>query len=283
MNAPLRQSRAFTLIELLVVIAIIGVLIGLLLPAVQSVRESANRTQCYNNLKQIGLGLHSYHDRHKHFPPGYASGVSATGADTGPGWGWAAYLLDDLEQAPLRRQINFNLDITHAANAGPRIQALSIYLCPSDVLIGTFVPDGASVSIAHANYVGMFGNLEMEDNPSAGNGMFFRNSKTRFADVVDGTSNTLFVGERCSKLSKASWTGVLAGIDEAQALVLGAADHLPNDAAATHAEDFWSRHSQGVNFLFVDGSVRAINNAIPLTTWHGLSTRAGAEPLTWVD
>lgn len=280
---PRRPRLAFTLIELLVVIAIIAVLIGLLVPAVQRARETAHRLECQNNLKQIGLALHGYHDRMKAFPPGYVTGVNAAGLETGPGWGWAAHLLDDVEQAPLRRQINFGVDVTHPANAAAREMALSVFLCPSDVRVGPFTADGASVSLAHGNYVGVFGNNEIESGPEFGNGMFFRNSRLRMADIRDGTSSTFLAGERSANLSKATWTGVIVGIDETQALVLGTCDHLPNDLAAAHPEDFWSRHSHGVNFLLADGSVRIIHNSMSQSVYQALATRGGGEPVSLWD
>jgi prepilin-type N-terminal cleavage/methylation domain-containing protein/prepilin-type processing-associated H-X9-DG protein len=274
----MRHRHAFTLIELLVVIAIIAILIAMLIPAVQRVRESAARTECRNNLKQIGVALHSYHDRRKMFPPGYRSNVGPGNVDLGPGWGWASFILDDLEQGNLYRQINFGADIGAAVNATSRMQILSVFRCPSDIPPGNglFVPTNHTASVAHANYVALFGNNEIEDDPGAGNGLFFRNSQVRMRDIVDGTSNTLLVGERSSNLALASWTGSLTGADEAPALVLGTADHPPNDPAA-HTEDFWSRHSQGVNFLFADGTVRNIGNGIDPIVWQALATRAGGE------
>src|SRR5258708_11148005 len=116
---PQNHTPGFTLIELLVVIAIIGILIALLLPAVQKIREAAARLQCQNNLKQMGLALHNYHDSNQSFPPGYAAGMSyRDGAtDTTPGWAWSAFLLPYLEQGPLYNAVRFNLPVEHAQNA----------------------------------------------------------------------------------------------------------------------------------------------------------------------
>ena len=276
------RRQAFTLIELLVVIAIIGVLMALLLPAVQKVREAAARTQCKNDLKQIGLALHTYHDRERRFPSGYVSQVSKSGLDMGPGWGWAAHLLNDLEQENLQRLINFKLDVNDAVNSGPRVENLKVFRCPSDDAPNTFETEGNAVLVAHGHYVGVFGNNEIEDDPGAGNGIFFRNSRIRIADIIDGTTNTIAIGERSSNLALNTWTGAVTGADEAPALVLGSADHTPNDPGA-HAEDFASRHPQGVNFLMADGSVRNINNSIPHAIWLALATRNAGEPNTDAD
>src|SRR5271166_2186384 len=115
-----RRHSAFTLIELLVVIAIIAILIALLVPAVQKVREAAARIQCTNNLKQVGLALHSYHGAYKQFPPGYVDGntnpASTPDNDVGPGWGWASFLLPYLEQGNVYSQINFNVGVGLGVN-----------------------------------------------------------------------------------------------------------------------------------------------------------------------
>ncbi len=281
------KRHGFTLIELLVVIAIIGVLIGLLLPAVQKVREAAARIQCRNNLRQIGLAIHGYHDRVARFPPGYVSTVAKNGSDVGPGWGWAAFLLADLEQNNLQRQIQFAVDIGHASNAEARVQSLSVFRCKSDNVAATFTTAANPVTIAHGNYVGVFGTNELEDDPGLGNGVFYRNSKIRIADMTDGTSATFIVGERSSNIALATWTGAVTNAEVplqsdssitegAPLLVLGRGDHEPNSPSA-HIDDFYSRHSQGVNCLFADGSVRIIGNSIGIPIWKAIQTRSGSE------
>jgi prepilin-type N-terminal cleavage/methylation domain-containing protein/prepilin-type processing-associated H-X9-DG protein len=293
------RRDAFTLVELLVVIAIIAVLIGLLLPAVQKVREAASRIGCQNNLKQIGLALHSYHDRMKSFPAGFVSRVNIADISIGPGWGWGAYLLDDLEQGNLRRQINFALDIGNHANAVPRVQSLPVYLCPSDNPPLTFVPANAIASLAAANYVGVFGSESITEDEGGGDGIFYRNSKTRILAITDGTSNTLMVGERSSRVAYSSWTGALTGSEvqpnaptqygsgSAGVLCLGhigfASDmHTPNNPL-NRVEDFSSWHPGGVNFVFADGGVRFIADSIDPKLWHALGTRAGGEPVGSLD
>jgi prepilin-type N-terminal cleavage/methylation domain-containing protein/prepilin-type processing-associated H-X9-DG protein len=160
------KRRAFTLIELLVVIAIIGILIGLLLPAVQNVRASAQRTQCVNNLKQIGLALHNYESIYGFFPSGYIDGNNnpnfTPDLDVGPGWGWASRILPFLEHADVYEQIDFTQGITSGNNATVAQLVLTMYQCPSDgyqesciLYDSTFTNPIATV--AHSNYVGACG------------------------------------------------------------------------------------------------------------------------------
>src|SRR5438132_11190541 len=183
--------RAFTLIELLVVIAIIAILIGLLLPAVQKVREAAARVQCQNNLKQMGLACHAYHDSRKSFPPGYLA--TAAYPDTAPGWGWAAFILPYIEQAPLYNQIDF----TQPVQSSAAIQTIiPLYLCPSDPVPSTPFPItdatlGTICRAAPSSYAATVGDDSSDADGPTGNGIFYRNSTTRLVDITDGTSSTV--------------------------------------------------------------------------------------------
>jgi len=291
------KRNGFTLIELLVVIAIIAVLVGLLLPAVQKVREAANRMQCANNLKQIGLGLQSFHSTLNRFPSGYTDRqrVVSNPTDLGYGTGWATLLLPYMEQENLYKQINHSGPILDPVNQAPIQTVIKSYLCPSDNHSNPFIPAGITQPIGPANYVAVFGTGEVSEDPGRGDGVFYRNSMTRMTDILDGTSNTICVGERSSNLLKCTWVGVIPGAqsisplhpDEAEPahpLIMGHTGvwdpndppHTPNSPLA-HVDDFWSRHSSGVNFLLCDGSVRIINNTIRPESWAALGTKAAGD------
>jgi prepilin-type N-terminal cleavage/methylation domain-containing protein/prepilin-type processing-associated H-X9-DG protein len=267
---------AFTLIELLVVIAILGTLIGLLLPAIQKVRELAVRLQCQNNLKQIGIGLHDYHNSNGCFPPGYRAGVYIDGTtDTAPGWGWAAFLLPHIEQVPLHRQLAFAQPIQNS----PAVETLvKLYLCPADIYpLGSFnVPDAFGtplVAAAPCSYAACNGGDESEGTDPMGRGLFYRNSRTRLTGIPDGSSNTILIGERAWCNANGTWAGAVPGgvclrgqlnpcpgssasFSPAPSLVL-AHSHLNNTNTDTDGglDDFSSRHLGGSNFLFGDGHV----------------------------
>jgi prepilin-type N-terminal cleavage/methylation domain-containing protein len=295
-GCPVRRRSAFTLIELLVVIAIIAILIALLVPAVQKVREAAARLQCTNNLKQIGLALHGYHDTAKALPPGYCDVAPWPNDDAGPGWGWASYILPNLEQTALQRQINYGLNVGSATAPIPAVRAtvLPIFVCPSDRAVGTFVvTDGGANSwvMAQGSYVACNGNDGVDDNSTPPHtGAFVRGTKGfRFADITDGLSNTFFVGERCSTMALSAWAGVPlnaqvpsvrapGNYSGGSALVLGhCGPHLPNDSIVTDADAMSSAHLAGVQFLMGDGSVRIILNSISQASYDAMATRAGNE------
>ena len=292
----MKIRSAFTLIELLVVIAIIGILMALLLPAVQKVREAANRTTCQNNLKQIGLALHHFHDNFGRFPPGYYDLAPWPQNDQGPGWGWGAYILPFLEQDSVRKLINTSVSI--GSSSPPIVQArttfLPVFYCPSDNLRMNFtITDGGAQSwmLAQGSYVACNGNDGVDDNSTPPHtGAFIRaTSGFRIVDIDDGLSSTFFVGERCTTMSVSTWAGVIPGalvpsvrapgsFSGASALTLGhCGPHLPNDSIVTDADAMSSAHSLGVQFLFGDGSVHLIVNSISMTVYDNLATRAGGE------
>ena len=338
----------FTLIELLVVIAIIATLIALLLPAVQQVREAARRTQCRNNLKQLGLALHNYHDAHSTFPAGYYSFGTTDGTgpasafidpatwDAAPGWGWTSMLLPYMDQAPLYNRLDLNSACFAAVNL-PLVQTkLPGLLCPSssgpeapftvrDAAGDPLTIDGSQVVLGRSNYVAshgqescwgecgastsgtIFTNIYTSttktvtingDASAVADGPFFRNSHTRLAEVTDGTSNTVFLGEHSSQLSEKTWVGVVPGAfthpgfttpengpDAAATLTLVHAGPSGGELDITgfpiihpvnfptfHVGQMFSQHTGGGHVCMGDGSVRFISQNINLITWAELSS-----------
>ena len=189
------MRKAFTLIELLVVIAIIAILVALLLPAVQQAREAARRSQCKNNLKQLGLALHNYHDVHQVFPPGGIDPSAIGGVGYNPSW--RMFITPYLDQSAIHDTTNFSQGMSSgSANLALRLTRLPIMLCPSDPMSASLV------DYAPTNYHGCigessayFGTATTTTNVNGGEGTFWRDSKVRFRDITDGTSNTMVISE----------------------------------------------------------------------------------------
>ena len=287
-----KKNSGFTLVELLVVIAIIGILVGMLFPAVQAVREAARRTSCVNNVRQIGIAIHNYESARQKLPPGWISNP-VVGE---PGWGWASFLLEEIEQGNVNSQIDYSIAIDDPQHDFVRQTPLNIFLCPSDPereIVDLHVIEehehihrslvaspqhehGDEFYVPRGNYSGVFGTSEIYDDPTNGNGLFYHQSKTRFADIRDGLSNTLMVGERNSELGSVTWLGVVPEVEDAVARILGSGDHTPNDPDR-HFEDFGSSHTTGANFVSADGSTRLISNQIDIVVYQALCTRNGGD------
>jgi prepilin-type N-terminal cleavage/methylation domain-containing protein/prepilin-type processing-associated H-X9-DG protein len=298
---PARQ--AFTLIELLVVIAIIAVLIGLLLPAVQKVREAASRMQCQNNLKQMGLGLHNYHNSNQNLPSGYIA--SQPNGDpnfsSAPGWGWAAMLLPYIEQGNLFNQIQpaiqANVPINSPTVAAAIQTRITLYICPSDLTpagsfnvwglpanpsypLVYFQGSASGVIAAPSSYAACVGRDEDSDADGVtGSGVFYCNSHTKLTDIVDGTSQTILIGERAWNSAQGVWAGAIPGCAMAfgpnnpclsvisggqpnspiyaPPMLVQAHAHLVNPTTDGDGglDDYSSMHPGGANVLFGDGSV----------------------------
>jgi prepilin-type N-terminal cleavage/methylation domain-containing protein len=296
-----RASReAFTLIELIVVLAIIAILIGLLVPAVMKVREAASRMSCKNNLRQIGIAFHDYHDAVGHLPPGYtASGPYVNGStDTSPGWAWGTYILPYLDQAPVYDQLNLAAPV----QSSPLSQTVvRTFLCPSDLV----PPDTFEVTdkswnaicvLPVSSYAACCGG-GVSTTAATGNGAFYRNSAVRLTDISDGTSSTIFVEERAFANVMGTWVGAVSGgycnqgLHNGDAvpgkLGQGSADLVLIHAGTNNAgkgrnlDDASSMHFVGSNFLFGDASVHFIINiqsgSTESATLQAMGTIAGGE------
>jgi prepilin-type N-terminal cleavage/methylation domain-containing protein/prepilin-type processing-associated H-X9-DG protein len=313
----MRLRRAFTLIELLVVIAIIAILIALLVPAVQKVREAASRTQCQNNLHQIGVALHGYHAAQKCFPQGrnqYPKVVSAH-----------ARLLPYLERQEIESTLNYDGTLSDPANAAASLLKVATFLCPSDLSTGQVpgMPDWGTNYVACSGAGAIFdaaGNPVTYFTIATGNGIFVQNP-TRIRDILDGTSNTAAFSESLLGDGDLPAAGkppadprfaileVTGGSDPTPAACDGMSgswntnrggqwinghfgNTLYNHFYTPNPRDKWdcgngshnkalstarTMHGGGVNLLLADGSVRFVNDAIALSTWRALATRAGED------
>jgi prepilin-type processing-associated H-X9-DG protein len=292
------------MIELLVVLSIVGLLIALLLPAIQGAREAARRVKCADNLRQMGLALATYHDALGSLPMGYVAWANPDPQVTAPGWGWAMMLLAQLEQGAVYASANLSLPVEDPANLTTRQVALNTFICPSDRDSGLYMAtrsDGSPIGEFYTNsYAASFGaGLEIDVVPDRGNGLFLRNRVIRLADVRDGTSSTIALGERGACLTKTPWAGIpngaisslvpgagIGGYDttgRGAELVVAHADSVIINNPGTAPDDFYSPHTAGGNFLMADGSVRCLKSTIDLRVYRALCTRDQGEVVSSAD
>lgn len=272
---PLKSKRpGFTLIELLVVIAIIAILIALLLPAVQQAREAARRSQCKNNLKQMGLALHNYHETFGTYPPGIINNAGCTPATANQVWGWGTFLLPQLDQAPVYEQLSPGQTVCSALPAATTLYPattgvavlqtpLPAFVCPSDT--------GDPINAYYGNY--SKSNYVISEQIAA------QNTSVRIRDITDGTSNTFMMGERNLKRDpqgQRQSAGIVWGrhgnSDAANKFRVAWRINTPNPTTSTTSpgsgdagcarHGIGSEHTGGAQFLMGDGSVRFISENI---------------------
>ena len=286
-----RKKAGFTLVELLVVISIIGILIGMLLPAVQSAREAARRLHCQNNLRQHGIALSSYHDQYRRFPAGFVWPNKTM---------WSGQLLPYLEQVPLHDTLNFGLPWTEPPNSTACATYLQVFRCPSSSAPNHLNAQGIDDRVP-SNYLGCSsGTVARESGPPPrvgafnSDGIFYVNSGVTIAEVRDGTSNTVAIGEAVFRFehSGVDHSGVSQFIDHWYiGTPEGAGNEISEGMGSTAAPvnahrdrtlfvderelGFGSWHPGGVQVVFVDGHVEFIPDSIDRDTWRALGTRDG--------
>ncbi|MBL8849061.1 MAG: DUF1559 domain-containing protein [Planctomycetaceae bacterium] len=273
-------SRAgFTILELLAVTAIISALAAVLLPALGSAREAARAVQCSHQLKQIGIALHNYHDAFQCFPAGTQREATLQSA-----YGWAVPLLPFLELPATHVLVDRNVRVADAVNSSARERRVPLFSCPSDLADDQFplyaeravLPPGAGdlllVVLPSANYVGVYGNSEADEGfpPPAGEGAFIDSRPTRCNQFLRGLSNTVVVGERTAARVPSTWLGVEQRGEDALCRLLGSADVGPNCRVCDECE-FSSRHHGGVNFLYGDGHVECVPDAIDAEVYRQMA------------
>ena len=296
-----RPLRGFTLVELLVVIAIIGILVALLLPAVQAAREAARRTHCINNFKQIGVAMHNYHTALRKFPNGMCvfhpnDPQHATVSSLFYGLGWNGLILPYLESGAVHDLFDYSIGpywIHSGTNTEAGAHRIAAYVCPSDPYDG-LVEVGTDAGVPYSWWKTNAGGVA--DSTHAwyayrqwwiidGDGMLMNVNAIRIGDVQDGTSNTLFVGEVTgSQDGSNSWYWP-RGLLVSTAWGINGAGTIPGDGVFVWSGDdpFSSYHPGGCHFLLVDGSAHFISENVNAAVLSGLTTRAGGEVISADD
>lgn len=272
-SASRRTSQGFTLVELLVVIAIIGILVGLLLPAVQAAREAARRCSCINNMAQIGLAMHHFEFNHEYLPAGTLNDQGPIRYEPlGQHVSWTIQLLPHLEQQQLYKVFDRTAGAYAPVNKQVREVAVAAFQCPSSPENFFGVPDQFPMS----SYAAVSNDTEAPID-AKNNGVFYLNSKTKFSDIIDGTTNTIFLGEKTSSYIDLGWVsgtratlrnGVLTERETFRREVEPAGEF-----GSLYVGGFSSYHAGGANFVLGDGSVRFLSQNISPDVMQNLANR----------
>jgi prepilin-type N-terminal cleavage/methylation domain-containing protein/prepilin-type processing-associated H-X9-DG protein len=283
-----RRNRAFTLVELLVVIAIIGILIALLLPAVQAAREAARRVSCLNNMSQLNLAIHNYEFHFEALPPGVTNPDGPIRSEPqGQHVSWIVKILPYMEQNALFQRFDQAAGAYAPANAEIRAARVESFICPSDS--EPSINDANTV--ARSSYAGCHHDVEAPINDD-NHGLLFLNSKVSYSDIYDGSAYTILIGEARTSREGLGWvSGTRATLRNTGQLQSGRQPRFANNPEQPRPEPadplevggFGSNHAGGVNFSFADGSSRFITNNINPQLLGHLGNRADGEIVASAD